>query len=93
MKVSDIRDNQGIVGEIDGTEVAVLSRDGRMTVWQNVCPHRGCQVLWNPDEETWDCPCHGSRFGGDGRVITGPATAPLKELRFEVVGGELKLIG
>jgi glycine/D-amino acid oxidase-like deaminating enzyme/nitrite reductase/ring-hydroxylating ferredoxin subunit len=37
------------------------------------CPHLGCRLSWNPDERTWDCPCHGSRFGYDGKRIEGPA--------------------
>ena len=37
------------------------------------CPHLGCALKWNPSEHTWDCPCHGSRFGGDGSLIDNPA--------------------
>lgn len=37
------------------------------------CPHLGCQLEWNPDEHSWDCPCHGSRFDCRGKLISGPA--------------------
>lgn len=37
------------------------------------CAHLGCELTWNPDEESWDCPCHGSRFGKDGTLLDGPA--------------------
>ena len=38
------------------------------------CPHMGCALKYNPAEHSWDCPCHGSRFGEDGRLIDNPAT-------------------
>lgn len=41
------------------------------------CTHRGCIVEWNAIARTWDCPCHGSRYGCDGKVITGPAVRDL----------------
>ena len=37
------------------------------------CPHLGCETSWNPDEQSWDCPCHGSRFSADGTLLDGPA--------------------
>lgn len=43
------------------------------------CPHLGCTLKWNPQEHSWDCPCHGSRFAGDGKLLDGPATGNLKK--------------
>ena len=43
------------------------------------CPHLGCALKWNAYEHSWDCPCHGSRFTEDGRVINGPANGDLKK--------------
>ena len=45
------------------------------------CPHLGCQLEWNPDEASWDCPCHGSRFDREGRLISGPAQRDLRSGR------------
>lgn len=42
------------------------------------CPHLGCALKWNKAEHTWDCPCHGSRFGKDGALIDNPATGDLQ---------------
>lgn len=42
------------------------------------CPHLGCALKWNAREHSWDCPCHGSRFGEDGRLIDNPAMKDLK---------------
>jgi nitrite reductase/ring-hydroxylating ferredoxin subunit len=44
------------------------------------CPHAGGVVHWNAAESTWDCPCHGSRFDPQGRVLDGPAIGDLPEL-------------
>lgn len=41
------------------------------------CPHMGCALKWNGAEETWDCPCHGSRFDGKGNLIDNPANGDL----------------
>lgn len=38
------------------------------------CPHLGCALKWNKYEHTWDCPCHGSRFEENGKLIDNPAT-------------------
>lgn len=38
------------------------------------CPHMGCALKWNGAEHSWDCPCHGSRFSEDGRLLENPAT-------------------
>ncbi len=42
------------------------------------CPHLGCALKWNKAEHTWDCPCHGSRFEENGKLIDNPATGGLK---------------
>lgn len=41
------------------------------------CPHMGCALKYDPQEHSWDCPCHGSRFAADGRLLDGPATGDL----------------
>lgn len=43
------------------------------------CPHMGCALKWNPEEHTWDCPCHGSRFEENGKLIDNPATGNLRK--------------
>ncbi len=44
------------------------------------CTHMGCKLLWNDSEDSWDCPCHGSRFDPEGHVIQGPATKDIEGL-------------
>lgn len=42
------------------------------------CPHLGCALKWNPAERSYDCPCHGSRFEENGKLIDNPATGDIK---------------
>lgn len=56
---------------------AYRDRQGQIHERSAVCTHLGCIVSWNPAEGSWDCPCHGSRFDPQGRVLNGPA---LREL-------------
>lgn len=41
------------------------------------CPHMGCRLYWNEDEQSWDCPCHGSRFDREGNLMDDPAQCSL----------------
>ena len=43
------------------------------------CSHMGCELVWNPEEKSWDCPCHGSRFTEDGEVLDNPAKKRVRE--------------
>lgn len=62
----------------NGKPIAVYKDDaGTLLKCSGVCTHMRCTVRWNDAEKSWDCPCHGSRFGTDGSVLNGPATAPL----------------
>lgn len=49
-----------------------------LTISKKRCPHLGCALKWNGNERSWDCPCHGSRFDENGKVIDNPANGDLK---------------
>lgn len=51
--------------------------EGKVHTHSAFCPHLGGCLQWNPIEKSWDCPLHGSRFEGCGKVITGPANCDL----------------
>jgi glycine/D-amino acid oxidase-like deaminating enzyme/nitrite reductase/ring-hydroxylating ferredoxin subunit len=68
----------GVVLRIEGETLAVSrSEEGTLGAVSPRCTHLGCYVSWNRADQSWDCPCHGSRFLRDGRVIQGPAVADL----------------
>lgn len=50
-----------------------------LTISKKRCPHLGCALKWNNAEQSWDCPCHGSRFDADGGLIDNPANGDLKK--------------
>ena len=63
----------GIV-ELEEEKVGVYKEEnGEIHIVDIRCPHLGCQLEWNPDEKSWDCPCHGSRFDFRGNLINNPA--------------------
>jgi cytochrome b6-f complex iron-sulfur subunit len=46
-----------------------------------VCTHLGCLSAWKPEAGVIACPCHGSFFQRNGKVIAGPAPRPLPWLK------------
>ena len=58
---------------------AYRAEDGTLYTVSVRCPHLGCQLEWNPEEKSWDCPCHGSRFDYRGNLISGPAQSNAKK--------------
>ena len=58
---------------------ALESTVNLLTPSRKRCPHLGCALKWNAQEHSWDCPCHGSRFSEDGKLLDNPATGDLPE--------------
>jgi glycine/D-amino acid oxidase-like deaminating enzyme/nitrite reductase/ring-hydroxylating ferredoxin subunit len=69
---------EGAIIRVRGRKRAVYRDEaGELHVLSAACTHLGCHVAWNPAEQSWDCPCHGSRYSGRGDVIQGPAVKGL----------------
>jgi glycine/D-amino acid oxidase-like deaminating enzyme/nitrite reductase/ring-hydroxylating ferredoxin subunit len=67
----------GVFATSEGKLAVCRDRNGTIHSCSAVCTHLGCDVGWNHAEQTWDCPCHGSRFSPEGKVLNGPAVTDL----------------
>ena len=54
-----------------------IDKEGKEHKIKLLCPHMKCHLVFNNEEKTWDCPCHGSRFDLDGNIINTPSTKKL----------------
>lgn len=77
-KIDELPVSSGGIVEYEGEKVGVYKKkEGEVYVVKTKCPHLGCQLEWNPEELSWDCPCHGSRFDYTGKLIDNPAQEDL----------------
>ncbi len=75
----DYKDNVIIIHPSENQYVALSS----------ICTHQGCTVAYNASTNELPCPCHGSRFNINGKVLNGPAQRDLKKYTVKVDGSEL----
>jgi glycine/D-amino acid oxidase-like deaminating enzyme/nitrite reductase/ring-hydroxylating ferredoxin subunit len=74
----EIEPDEGCIVRRGLTKIAAYrDEQGVLHERQAICTHLGCVVSWNSTEQSWDCPCHGSRFDKLGHVINGPANKNL----------------
>ncbi|ACU07507.1 probable oxidoreductase [Flavobacteriaceae bacterium 3519-10] len=80
-ELEELKPGEGKVIEHDSQKVAAYRQEnGELELVTAICPHMGCVVNFNNSEQTWDCPCHGSRFDTKGNLLTGPSLTGLKPL-------------
>ncbi|UOQ85818.1 FAD-dependent oxidoreductase [Gracilibacillus salinarum] len=80
-RVEQLKPNSSAKIKHDGKTIGVYKDDDdQLHAVDPTCTHLGCECNWNQSEKSWDCPCHGSRFNYDGKVIEGPATKNLNKL-------------
>lgn len=70
-------DDKAISFKIDGHPYGMYRKENDLFIVDIFCPHLGCTLTFNEYEKTWDCPCHGSRFDIEGKIIKGPANVSL----------------
>ncbi|HEU4861782.1 MAG TPA: Rieske 2Fe-2S domain-containing protein, partial [Chitinophagaceae bacterium] len=84
--IDKLENNEGAIITSGVRKLAAYKDEwGELFVFSATCPHLGCVVQWNADEKTFDCPCHGSRFSKQGKVINGPANTDLKIIEVKAV--------
>lgn len=77
-ELDSLENDEGRVVRYEGKTLAIYKDpSGEVHALRSLCTHVQCTVQWNPNELTWDCPCHGSRFGVKGNVLNSPAVQPL----------------
>lgn len=81
VSLEDIKNDEGGIVKYKGKRVAAYrDNSGELFLSDSTCTHLGCELNYNNSERSFDCPCHGSRFNFDGKVIEGAATKNLKKL-------------
>ncbi|XP_039141104.1 cytochrome b6-f complex iron-sulfur subunit, chloroplastic [Dioscorea cayenensis subsp. rotundata] len=67
---------QGLKGD---PTYLVVENDKTLATYgiNGVCTHLGCVVPWNAAENKFICPCHGSQYNNQGKVVRGPAPLSL----------------
>ncbi len=79
--LNDIKNDEGGIIKYDGKRVAAYKdASGELFLSDSTCTHLGCELEYNNAERSFDCPCHGSRFNYDGKVIEGVANTDLKRI-------------
>ena len=80
-ELSELATNEGKIVKYRDEKLAIFKDDsGAVHALSPICTHVGCEVKWNNAEQSWDCPCHGTRYSYDGRVMTGPAIKDLAKI-------------
>ncbi len=72
-----------VIETSEGKVAAYRAPDGGLHLHSAVCTHIGCIVTWNNAEKSFDCPCHGSRFSCEGKVLHGPAVSDLEKIELK----------
>jgi glycine/D-amino acid oxidase-like deaminating enzyme/nitrite reductase/ring-hydroxylating ferredoxin subunit len=83
-EAEELEAGEGAVISVGLKKIAVYrDQNNSLHSFSAVCPHLGAILQWNPEEKSFDCPMHGSRFNSDGIVINGPSRSNLKRLHIE----------
>ncbi len=91
ISADEIQEGEHRTGLILGSPVILLRRSGELAAFSAVCTHLGCTVAFFPEDEVFECPCHGGEYDIDGKVLHGPPPRPLPRLNVKVENGKVML--
>jgi Rieske Fe-S protein len=81
LHLKKLNQEEGRILKINDKKIAVFKdKYGTGYFLYPLCPHMGCLLRWNNAEKSWDCPCHGSRFTFEGKVLNSPAYENLQTI-------------
>lgn len=81
---SELTNDSGGVVNYNGKKLGIYKdKTGKAFAVLPYCKHLGCELSWNNLEKTWDCPCHGSRYDYQGKIITEPTTENLDTINID----------
>ena len=63
-----------------GEKMVIINTQDGVKAYSSKCPHLGCQVFWDPEKQSFHCPCHGGVFDKNGVATGGPPAAEHKHL-------------
>lgn len=73
-----------------GNVLVTRSAQDSFTAVTATCTHEGCTVT-GFENQTFVCPCHGSRYTTSGTVVNGPATQPLRQFATQFANNVLTI--
>ena len=77
--MESVKRGEGKIVSVEGQKVGIYcDKNGEYFAINPVCSHLGCELSWNNLSNTWDCPCHGSRFNYKGESIEAPSIKKLQ---------------
>lgn len=79
------------IADLRGVPVQVVREGAKLRALSTVCPHLGCRVRWEQQQQRFFCPCHNGVFDREGNVVSGPPPRALDRYEVEVTDGSVYL--
>lgn len=79
------------VESVKKTAWVVKEADNNVVAFGPQCTHLACAYHWEMSAGKFVCPCHGSEFSIEGKVLAGPAARPLDRYATKIENNRLQL--